>query len=54
MTTVEVKEVIYHPDGAVIVVPVDLNLSCFVMSPHLAAERPVKAGDLFEWDYGTE
>ena len=51
MATVVVKEAITHPDGAVIVVPVDKEQACFVLTRQQASANPVKAGDTLEWDY---
>ena len=51
MATVTVKQVIPHPDGAVIVVPEDAAQRSFcITKEHLEQLGGVKVGDVIEWD----
>lgn len=44
MKTVEVKEVHRHPDGAAVIVPVDLNEPAFFVSAEAMEGRDVQPG----------
>lgn len=51
MATVKVKQVIPHPDGAVIIVPEDLTQRAFCITKERLDEMGgVKVGDSIEWD----
>ena len=51
MATVTVKQVITHPDGAVIVVPEDSAQRAFCIENERVKEMGgVMAGDVIEWD----
>jgi hypothetical protein len=51
MATVKVKQVIPHPDGAIIVVPEDSSQKAFCIDNKRVKEMGgVKAGDVIEWD----
>lgn len=51
MAIVKVKQVIPHPDGAVIIVPEDsAQRSFFITKEKLEQMGGVKAGDVIEWD----
>lgn len=52
MAIVKVKQVIPHPDGAVIVVPEDAAQRSFVLSKEQVEQMGgVKAGEEIVWDY---
>ena len=51
MAIVKVKQVIPHPDGAIIVVPEDFSQKAFCIERERLKEMGgVKAGDEIEWD----
>lgn len=51
MATVKVKQVLQHPDGAVIIVPEDLTQRAFCIAKERLEEMGgVKVGDVIEWD----
>lgn len=51
MASVTVKQVIPHPDGAVIIVPEDSAQRSFCIDNDRVKEMGgVKAGDVIEWD----
>lgn len=51
MATVKVKQVIPHPDGAIIVVPEDSSQRAFCIENERVKEMGgVKAGDEIDWD----
>lgn len=51
MASVKVKQVIPHPDGAVIIVPEDSAQRSFCIGKEqLEQMGGVKAGDVIEWD----
>ena len=45
MAIIEIKEVINHPDGAVVIVPVDLSIPSFFVNKEDFGGQVPKAGE---------